>query len=90
MRVSFLGTAKRLDDRGEDAVEITKHVVVPESNYAKALTAQVSRSRGVSFGSVLPAVGFDDQSAFQAAEIRDIRANRPLPTEFGPIQAPPP
>ena len=59
--------------------------MVPEAQDAQALPAKPSIALGIRrcLNRVLAAVGFDDESAFEAAEVDDIAADGPLPPELG-------
>ncbi|MEA3062722.1 MAG: hypothetical protein QOJ94_2503 [Sphingomonadales bacterium] len=87
MRVFFLRAAEDFEDRQQHAIEISEYVMVPEAENAKALAAEIGCPRPIPFRRVLSAVGFNDQSSFQTAEVGDVWPDRPLPAEFMSAQA---
>jgi hypothetical protein len=71
--------------RGEHAVRVHQHVIVPESEHPKAASLQplgsVSISASLRLIRMLAAVKFDDEAAFSAAEVGYEISNRELPPE---------
>jgi hypothetical protein len=76
------------DDRFNSAVDVAKHVIVPESENQEAIGFQVHRPLSVLRGplGVLPSVKLNDQTCGLATKIDDVRFDRHLPTEFQAIQ----
>ena len=77
-----------VQDGGEDGVRLLQDVVVPKTQYAKALRFEVAGAVGVvaRLGSVLSTVCFDNQARVGADEIHDVAAYRLLSAEFVAIQ----
>ena len=67
----------------EHAIEVLKHIVVPEPQDAEALCLQPSRARGVLRCAfcVLSAIHFNDEPRVKADEVGDVRPRRHLPSE---------
>ena len=65
-------------------VDVLKHIVIPESNYLKALRLQPSSSGFIVFGllRVLPAVEFDNKFGFESDEIHDVSSDGGLPSKL--------
>lgn len=81
-------SARRVRGRGQDllngrpdAVEILKHIVVPQAKDTETLAFEKGRPPSVLFGSMLPAVDFDDEPPFGAKKVRDITIDLDLPPE---------
>ena len=76
-------------DRFEHAIRISQNVAVPVSNDTVACFHQPTISHIVTFAlGMLPAIHFDDQLPFVAAEIGDKAANWHLSAEFECLQLP--
>jgi hypothetical protein len=69
-----------VDDDLDHAIDIVKHVVVPESQNAIALIVEVGRSDEVGCAvGVLTAVNLDHDSMGVTGEVREVRPDRCLP-----------
>ena len=76
------GRSERLPDRVNDALDIAKHIVVPEPQHAIAflgqeLTASVIGCRVC----MLATINFNDDATFETDKVCDIWADRMLPPE---------
>jgi len=73
-------------DCGQNALEIAKNIVIPESQHPVTVLSQTAISHNVRGRSiVLPAVHFDNQKSFPANEIADVTAYGLLSYKFLPI-----
>jgi hypothetical protein len=71
----------------QDAIDIGKHVVVPEAQHAIALVLYKLRSHGVrGILRVLTAIDFDHDALSMACEVHDVTPQPNLPTEMRSTQ----
>jgi hypothetical protein len=72
-------------DRLEHGIQVFEDEVVPEPHHPEALRVQPGRPVLVLRGpdGMLAPVQLDDQPALKTNEVRDVRADRGLPTELG-------
>jgi len=76
-------------DRFKNALGVTRHVVVPETQDAPPLICKEGIASCVTrIFCVLTSVEFDDQSMLNGCEVGDEGADRHLATEFDSIQTP--
>ena len=77
-------------DALENAVDVLKHLVVPESKYEIPARFQSASALAILLAAltVLSAIRFDDQARGFAAKIHDVAIDRHLPTEFQSAQTP--
>jgi hypothetical protein len=61
---------------------LLKNVVVPEAQDFPSECLQGAGAFSVLLASMLPTIGFDDQSGLYAGKVGDERANRNLPAKF--------
>jgi hypothetical protein len=68
---------------GQNTVNISKHVVVPEAQHAIATCFDLTRATrvGCALLVVLTTIEFDDQSRLAADEVDDEGADQSLPTK---------
>jgi hypothetical protein len=80
---------QRVLDARQYAFDILQDVIIPESDDSESMFLQVMSPCRILFDlvCVLAAIDFDDQSMFQATEVRDVIANEMLAAEFGAIQS---
>ncbi len=71
-------------DYSYHTVDVLKHVVIPESNYLKALRLQPSSSGFIVFGllRVLSSVKFNNKFGFESDEIHDVISDGGLPAKL--------
>jgi hypothetical protein len=82
---------QRIEDRLHYLVGTFKHVVVPETHHAKALSFKPSgASRVQCVGPIVAvrvAVDFDHQVCAEADEVDDVRTNRVLTSELESLES---
>jgi hypothetical protein len=80
---------ERFADRVQDSVDLTKDLPITKADDLKAARFQEIGPREIGLLSrwraVLAPIEFDNQSMFQADEIREIRAERNLPSKVAPL-----
>jgi hypothetical protein len=70
------------EDHFEHSARVLQDIVVPETHDFPAKAVQICGSARVDIIAVLSAVGFDDQAALHAGEVRDAAADRFLLLEL--------
>jgi hypothetical protein len=76
-------------DCGKNAFEITKNVVIPESEHSESFVDQATIADHVCSGLVvLSAVNFNNDKSFPADEIADVTAHGLLSNKFMPFDLP--
>jgi hypothetical protein len=72
------------ENRGKDSVCVAQHVIVPETEDTVPNQGQSPRPRriGCAIDDVLGAIKLHDESTLKTHEIRDVTANRMLPSEL--------
>ena len=79
--------SERLQDRGNNALDIAKHVVVPEPHDAIAFLRQELAASAIRCRvCMLPAIDFNDEALLEADEIGHERADRVLAPKAVPVQ----
>ena len=87
--VARVGVARNVQDQiaFEDGLQLLEDLIVPETPYPEALRMEPGGALLILFGSdrVLTPVQLDNQTSFEAGEIRDVTTDRRLPAESGPV-----
>jgi len=82
------GSVQLRRQTSQDALQILKHIVVPEAYDAKSVLREpcvsfdISRRLGM-----LTAIDLNDQSRFETEEVCNVRPNRNLSTEFECVES---
>jgi hypothetical protein len=71
----------------QNTLEVFYHLIVPEADHTIAELIERPGSGTIALQIVLPAVDLDDEPLFDAAEVDDILAERPLSFELVPPQS---
>jgi hypothetical protein len=79
---------ERFGNAGDDAFQVLEDLVVPEAQNRPTLSFEKRRPATLVRNRVLTAIQFDNQPAFRAREIDDIRTYRRLATELATQEAP--
>ena len=76
--------SRRLGNRFEDALYVSKHLMIPEPQDAISLLGQLGVPPGIAFGldGVLATVDLDDEIVIETDEIDDVWAKHVLTAEL--------
>ena len=75
-----------LDNGFENAIEIGQNIIIPEADHGITVLGQYCCANPIcSPLCMLAAIKLDDEIGFPTGEVGDVRADRKLPREFGPI-----
>ena len=69
-------------DRKPNAVDVGKHVIVPEPDHAETLSFEIFRPGRIPLSRVLAAVDLDDQTVAKAEEVDDVAVDLHLATKL--------
>jgi hypothetical protein len=77
-----------LSNAHEHAIKIAEYFIVPKPDDSIAIRLDASVPRSLVHRGVLPTINFNDEPAFMAHEIYNVRADVLLPPELEPFELP--